>query len=532
MEQNRRRVLVASGMLLGASAFSSMTMRYAQAQGAPSLIWGSNLPPTLDPHALYDVPSAFTRINLYDALFEYDGNPAVLKPVLVDSYKISADGKTYDFELKQNVRFHDGTALSSADVVYSFQRLLTLSTGPAAVFTNVLKPDSITTVNPLAFRIRLSEPFAPLLDTLTAVAIVNHKLVESKAAKGDWAQDWLSQNDAGSGPYRVVEGSYSPLVRLDLISYPGYFRGWLTKTPISSVLCRPVRDDATRLLAIEKGDIDATNTNLRPDQQDSLRKWPSVELVQGSSRRLFLFRLNNARAPLNNANFRKALACSFPYDAYIDRIMRGQVERNPGPLPQGLWGYPPGLVGYKYDLDQARQYLQKAKAEGVDITREINFLALVGFDETAQAAQLLQSELRKIGVTLTISEAVWANAVQRMKNEQTSPDIWAHWMSVYYQDPDNYFGQLYSKAAWGTELGSSWYRDDQTDALIVRARQALDKSQRESLYQTLSTRVVDQSVDVWIYNGAATRAIRTRVKGYQSGLIGDGVPLRSMSLQA
>ncbi|MFK4448947.1 peptide/nickel transport system substrate-binding protein [Caballeronia udeis] len=531
MEHCRRRIFVAGSTLIAASVLCPLSLRRASAQSSQSLIWGSNLPPTLDPHALYDVPSAFTRVNLYDALFEYDGNPAVLKPVLVDSYKISPDGKVYDFQLKEGVRFHDGGVLSASDVVYSFKRLLTLGTGPAAVFSHVLKPDSLLPTGAHSFRVQLSEPFSPLLDTLTAVAIVNQKLLESKTTNGDWAQDWISKNDAGSGPYRVVDGSFTGLIHLDLAVYPQYFRGWLTKTPINSVLCRPVRDDATRLLAIEKGDIDATNTNLRPDQQDRLLNAPNVELVKGAGKRLFLFRMHNGRAPLNNVNFRKALACAFPYDLYISRIMRGQVDRNPGPLLQGMWGYPPNLEGYKYDLGRARQYLEKAKAEGADITREINFLALVGFDETVQAAQLLQSELRKIGVTLTISKAVWANASQRIKQEQTSPDIWAHWMSAYYLDPDNYFGQMYSQAAIGTDLGSSWYRDEQTDALIVRARRLLDKTQRKSLYETISNRLVDQCVDIWIYNGSATRAIRKRVKGYQSGLIGDSVPLRAMYLQ-
>jgi peptide/nickel transport system substrate-binding protein len=166
------------------------------------------------------------------------------------------------------------------------------------------------------------------------------------------------------------------------------------------------------------------------------------------------------------------------------------------------------------------------------VDREITFTALVGFDETEQAAQLLQSQLRRIGVTLRIQRAVWANVVQQTQQQETSPEIWAHWGSTYYLDPDNWIGTFYMRHALGSQRGSSWYRDDETERLLQAARDTLDRAERRRLYEEASRRLVDQAVDVWIYNSKAFRAVRERIRGYRPGAVGDGVDLREMWIEA
>jgi peptide/nickel transport system substrate-binding protein len=117
-----------------AAAASAVPMEVAQAQGNPALIWGGNLSRTLDPHTVFDVPSAFTRCNLYDSLYEYAGEPPEPRPLLAAETQASADGRTFDFTLRGNVKFHDGTPMTAEDVVYSFQRMLTLRRGVAPAF--------------------------------------------------------------------------------------------------------------------------------------------------------------------------------------------------------------------------------------------------------------------------------------------------------------------------------------------------------------------------------------------------------------
>jgi len=530
----RRDLLRLSAATGAAAAFGAEALSirglHAQAGGSAALRWGGNLSRSLDPHTVYDVPSAFTRVNLYDTLFEYAGNPPEPKPLLVTEMRASADGKTFDFTIRNNVKFHDGTPLTAEDVVYSFRRMLALGRGVGPAFRAFLKGQNVTATGPNAVRMVLDVAYAPFIACLPMVAIMNRRLMEANTANNNWGEAWVAGNDAGSGPYKVVPGSFKPLDALDMERVADYWRGWPQNRPIRQVLCRPVRDDATRLLAVEKGDIDATHSYIRPDQHERVRRAPGVRLVQEPQLRTYLLRMHNGRDPFNNLDFRKAVSYAFPYDLFIDRVLRGTVVRSPGPLPVSLWGHPRDLQGYKHDLDLARRHLDAAKRAGAKVDREITFTALVGFDETEQAAQLLQSELRKIGVTMRITKAVWASAVQTTQREETSPDIWSHWGSTYYIDPDNWLGLFYLRNALGTQRGSSWYRDDETEKLLQGARATLDRAERQRLYEAASRRMVDQAVDVWIYNGMAYRAVRERVKGYEAGAIGDGIDLRRLWL--
>jgi ABC-type oligopeptide transport system substrate-binding subunit len=76
-----------------------------QAQAPRPLVWGDTLPATLDPHAIFDVPSQFVLLNVYDGLYRYQGNPPRLEPWLAESHTVSADGLTWDFTLREGLRF-------------------------------------------------------------------------------------------------------------------------------------------------------------------------------------------------------------------------------------------------------------------------------------------------------------------------------------------------------------------------------------------------------------------------------------------
>ena len=81
---------------------------------------------TMDPHAAFDVGRVAVRLNLYDGLYRWLDNPPKLEPWLAESYSVSSDGLTYTYKLRRGAKFHDGTEITSADVVYSAERILAL----------------------------------------------------------------------------------------------------------------------------------------------------------------------------------------------------------------------------------------------------------------------------------------------------------------------------------------------------------------------------------------------------------------------
>ena len=149
--------------LMGTAATVTVALadgRIAMAQRKPDeLIWADNLPGSLDPHALSDVPMQGYMINIYDTLYVNEDNPPKLVPRLATGYTVSEDGLTVTFKLHDGVKFHDGSPLTSDDVVWSYRRLLNVKKGPASAFLAVLDPDGVTAPDPATVVFRLKQPY-------------------------------------------------------------------------------------------------------------------------------------------------------------------------------------------------------------------------------------------------------------------------------------------------------------------------------------------------------------------------------------
>lgn len=525
------RAALRSFLLAALVALLPFVPRDAAAQQRP-LVFGDTMPASLDPHALFDVPSQFVLLNIYDGLYRYQGNPPELVPWLATGHTVSADGLTWDFALREGATFHDGSALDAEAVAYSFRRLLRMNRGPAGAFTPVLSPENVTATGPLGIRFVLSRPYAPFLSAIPLVAIVNPRLVEANIRDNDFGAAWLSANDAGSGAYRITPQSYQARVQLDLTRYREHFRGWSgNRAPIDEVRVRPVLETTTRILALMRGEIDVSDSYTPPDQVERVNRNARTRVARDESMRTFIIRMNNARAPFDNRDARLCFAHAFNYEGFNDVILRGQVVRNGGPNPNNLWGNPSDLQPYRFDLTRAREYCDRARAAGAPLGREIEIHIQSELDQTVQAAQMFQADLRRLGINLRIVPNTWPGITGATARAETSPDMWVHWVSTYFVDPENWVGQMYDSQFHGTWKASSWYRNEEVDGLLRRARASTDRAERETLYQQAIRQVVTDSPDIWVYNTVNLRGLSRRVQGYQFSPVGSGGEIRLMWLE-
>jgi len=496
------------------------------------LVWGENLPATLDPHAIFDVPSQFILLNAYDGLYRYQGNPPELVPWLAEGHSVSEDGLVWEFMLREGAKFHDGSTITAEDVVYSFRRLLALNRGPAAAFTPVLKPEGVTAPGPHTVRFELSRPYAPFLAAIPLVAVVNPRVIQPNVRNDDWGAEWLAANDAGSGAYRIDASTYRPRTALDLHRFPDYFMGWSgNQRPIEIVRSRPVMETSTRVLALLRGEIDATDGYLPADQVERVERNRRTRVARDESMRVFVVRMNNRKPPFDNRDARLCFAYAFNYKGFNEVILKGLVTRNGGPIPNNLWGNPPDLQSYVFDLAKAREHCDRARAAGAPLEREIELHVQTENEQSVQAAQMFQADLRRVGVNLRIVPNTWANLTATTTSAETTPDTWVHWVSTYFVDPENWIGQMYDSQFHGTWKASSWYTNPRVDDLLRRARTSPDHAERERLYQEATRLVVADSPDIWIYNTVSLRGLSRRVQGYQFSPVGSGSELRLMWLE-
>ncbi|GGC51198.1 twin-arginine translocation pathway signal protein [Siccirubricoccus deserti] len=503
----------------------------AMAQQRP-LIWGDTLPATLDPHAIFDVPSQFILLNAYDGLYRYQGNPPQLTPWLVERHTTSADGLTWEFTLREGVKFHDGTPMTSEDVAYSFRRLLAMNRAPAAAFSPVLKPEGISTPDERTVRFVLSAPYAPFLAALPLVAVVNAKLLQANTVNDDWGAAWLAANDAGSGAYRMDPATYRTRTSLDLERFAEHFLGWAhNRRPIDQVRSRPIMETSTRVLALLRGEIDAGDSYLPTDQVERVERNARTRVQKDESMRVFIIRMNNRKPPFDNLDARLCFAHAFNYEGFNTIILKGLVVRNAGPNPNSLWGNPPNLAPYAFDLAKAKEHCDRARAAGSPIGREIEIHIQSELEQTTQAAQMFQADLRRVGINLKIVPNTWANITAATARAESTPDTWIHWVSSYFIDPENWIGQMYDSRFHGTWKASSWYRNERVDAMLAQARGSLDRAERERLYQEATRIVVAESPDIWVYNTLNLRGVSRRVQGWNFSPVGSGGELRTLWLE-
>lgn len=215
---------------------------------------------SLDPAEAFEFSGVEVGANVYDKLIGVDlANGNKLVGELAQSWTVSPDQLTYTFKLRPGVKFHSGNVLTAADVVYSIQRAVTLNKSPGFILTQfglnkdtvldkVKAPDDSTVI------ITVSQPFAPtfFLNCLTSgvAAVVDSKLVKANEKNGDWGNEWLKLNSAGSGAYKVR--AYRPNEQYALDANESWYKG---APKNKRVVVRHVAEPASQRLLLEKGEV-------------------------------------------------------------------------------------------------------------------------------------------------------------------------------------------------------------------------------------------------------------------------------------
>jgi len=517
---------------LAALSASALALRALPARAAgDTFVSAWALPANIDPHQVFDVPMQTVMFNVYDNLYRYQNDPPEIVPWLAESHTVSPDGLTWEFRLRSGIRFHDGSDMTAEDVVYSFQRVLALKLAPAGAFLPVLKAENVTATGPLTVRFVLSKPYAPFFAAIPIVSIVNPRVIKANEKNGDWAKTWLASNGAGSGAYKVVAETYRPLEVLDLEINEAHFKGWADNPkPVRKIAMRPTAETSTRILALLNGSIDWTDTQLPADQVAQINASKIAHVETNTVMRTFIVRMQNLRPPFDNINARKGFAHAFNYMGFINDILGGYATRDPLPMPDSLWGAPKDVKGYDYDLKKAKDYFAKAAAEGAPLKRPIELHVQSENEQSVQAAQMFQADLAELGINLKVVPDTWPNMTANVTKPETAPDMWVHWVSTYFVDPENWVGQMYDSQFHGTWKASAYYKNEKVDELLRKARATTAQAERAPLYEEAIRLIVADSPDIFVYNSMQLQGINNRVKGRRFCTVGQGCEMRWISI--
>ncbi|HVB46725.1 MAG TPA: ABC transporter substrate-binding protein [Streptosporangiaceae bacterium] len=324
-----------------------------------------------------------------------------LVPELAASVKPEPSGTGYQFTLRKGVVSNWGNPLTSADVAWTFQRMVQTKAIGAILLSigNVNTANPITVTGPLTFTLNLLRPSPVILDMLqiTAMAILDKKAVQQHAAPSDpWGYKWLANHVASYGPYIV--SSFSPSVETTLVPNPHYYG---PKPAVTKVIFKQITDSSSRLQLLQGGEINL-DWQASPTEYSSVKSNTRLR-VNFDHAALFSRIVPNFRTgPFKNVLVRRAVQAAIDRQAIANAILPGQATPATSCVPSPI--NPSGFTGLSNataNVALAKKLLAQAGYKhGLTITLATNYGVTIA--DLPAVASFLQTQLSAAGITLKI----------------------------------------------------------------------------------------------------------------------------------
>ncbi|WP_244521409.1 ABC transporter substrate-binding protein [Bauldia litoralis] len=416
-----------------------------------------------------------------------------IEPDLAESWRISDDGKTYTFSLREGLTFSDGSPLKASDVKFSLERL---RDGEESVFgsmfgviTDIQVPDDRTVV------IELSEATTPFLSFLALFAAA---ILPEAAVTGDY--DAFSQKPIGAGAFRLVDWRRGDRIILEENEH--YWEADLPK--LAGVEWIYVPNDNTRVLQLQAGEVDAM-IFVPFNRIAELDSDPDINVHLDPSSRMDHVLINHSHEPFDDVRVRKALAKAIDLDSIIEAVTFGYGTPANSYIPAGGMFYNADNPSYEHNLEEAKALLAEAGVE--DLT--IEFVVQAGDANYEQVAVLLQSQLAEAGITVNITKQetgqVWDTIVEG--DYDLSPNYWTNDVI----DPDQKTGFVLDGSDEDVLSYYTRYNNPEVNALIAAARVETDEEKRKAMYYDLQ-RIAQEDVNwLGLYYSPFRNASRSNV---------------------
>ena len=481
---NHRKTVVAAALLAGALAAQAETLTIGFADPV------SSADPQLNNHA----GDRSLALHFWDSLVESrDGGK--LDPALAKSWK-ALDDKTWEFKLRDDVKWQDGTPFTADDIVYSFTRARNVP-GTVASYTGALRTvESTTAQDPHTVIVKTNTP-NPMLPLDIASIYVVSKHVGEKSKTEDYN---AGRAMIGTGPYKFM--SYVPGDRSVFEVNPNYYG---PKPIWDKVVYRYINNGAARTAALLSGDVDVIDKVAVTDVE-KLSKTSSVGVFTYPGLRVFLLQPNVTakpneyitdndgkpldKNPLAERKVREALSVAINRKAIADRILQGTVTVANQWMPKDSFGFNPDIPEIGYSVEQAKKLLAEAGyPQGFQITIH------VPGDRYPQAAETVQAVAQfwsRAGVKTQIEVVPWTVYSGRARKNEYAVSVIA-WGNGTGEAGYGLLQTLASNDPAKGRGANNWgrYSNDAVDKALDAATVEFDAPKRESIFRDAAKLVTD-----------------------------------------
>ncbi|MDV5096434.1 ABC transporter substrate-binding protein [Pseudomonas asiatica] len=461
---------------------------------------------------------------VFNRLVDFKPGTTEVQPALAERWDISADGLTYTFHLRQGVKFHTTDYFkptrnfNADDVLWSLNRQLDPnhpwhdktsvgypyfeSMGFKDLLKSVSKADEHTVV------ITLNRPEAPFLRDMAMgfTSIYSAEYGDQLLKAGKAAE--LNSKPIGTGPF--IFQRYNKDAQVRFKPNPDYFRG---KPPADALVFAIATDSNVRLQKLRANECQVA-LYPKPDDVPSIKQDPKLKVEEIEALVTGYISMNTEHKYLSDVRVRKAINMAFDRQTHVDQLF------GKGNALVGVNPYPPTMIGYNNenrnpprDLAKARDLLKQA---GVPEGTVITLFTRNGGGPTNPnprlSAEMLQADLKQIGLQLDIRVMEWAEMLRRAKKGEA--DLVSTGWAGDNGDPDNFLSPLLScDAAKSGENYARWC-NPKFQELISRAREVIDNDERARLYNEALKVYDDDQPWISMAHPKMFTAMRDNVEGY------------------
>jgi len=457
----------------------------------------------LDPAYETDGNSFLVCDNIFEALVFYKDESTALEPGLAKSWDIASDGKTYTFQLRKGVKFHDGTAFNADAVVFSIGRMM--KDRKVKFFGKGWDIPAQDRVPEYWVSMEMDETIGAVEATGEHTVVFKLKRVEAPflANMGMDFADIISptafmknpkeflRNPVGTGPFSFVKW-----VKDDQIILEKNKDYWdkAAGPYLDKVVFRSIPENSVRFLELKAGSISMCQFP-NPDDVGLADKDPNIKLVSQPGMNIGYLSFNHTKEPWkSNLNLRKAIAHAINSKAIVDNLYRGMGQVAKNPIPPTMWGYNKEVPGFKYDPELAKAELAKAgfpEGKGLpEITLWSMPVPRPYNPDGLKIGVAMSGDLAKIGIKSRVVSYEWGTYLKRQREQPEDMDLFQLGWTGDNGDPDNFLAVLFDGLA-SSSVRTQWHNKEYHD-LMQQGKQTVDQAKRTEIYEKALQLIYDE----------------------------------------
>jgi peptide/nickel transport system substrate-binding protein len=466
---------------------------------------------TFDPHAVSHQPTLVENLQVYEPLVDIDPGHRI-EPALAMAWRLVAP-TVWEFELRQGVRFHDGTPLTAGDVAFSLRRVTSGTGGWAESLWPPLT--SVEAVGGHVVRIETAQPSLILPAQLADILIMSRAWAERHgaidAAPFDDAEvGYVERHANGTGPFQLE--SFEPGVGTVMTRNPSWWGLGQEPHGIDRLVRTKIVDGANAAAALREGRIDLW-TGVPPPWVDELAHHPGIKVERADDFFTIFFGLDQGSAELRSSNVkgrnpfkdrrvRRAVYQAIDIEAIRQQVMRGYAR------PAGML-VAPGINGWSEELDRrlpydpaaARRLLTEAGyPDGFAVTLDCPNDRYVN---DATICQAVAGALGRVGIAVTVEARTMREHVPKVLERRTD-----FYMLGWSPTAFDSYRHLVSLVRGSSRFNATGYADPEVDGLIEKIGTEVSTYVRDAMIEQVWRRVGEEVVYVPLHHEVAVWAMR------------------------